>query len=210
MEILCCLRNGFQKANHTDVKILVNQNYRADFHLLLGVLKQTVSAQAEAAQVETKSTQLGDVIESQKMTGLPLNGRSYIDLLGLQAGVVPITSTSALRGSPTGLGRAGNLSVNGQRETANSFLVNGGDVEEGGNNGASVVPTLDSIQEFRLLTNTFAAEYGRFSGAIVNVLTKSGSNEFHGSAFEFLRNMRTRCPHCSPLTPLKLFVLAVG
>ena len=122
------------------------------------------------------------------MTGLPLNGRSYIDLLGLQAGVVPITSTSALRSSPTGLGSAGNFSVNGQRETANSFLVNGGDVEEGRNNGASVIPTLDSIQEFRLLTNTFAAEYGRFSGAIVNVLTKSGTNEFHGTAFEFLRN----------------------
>jgi hypothetical protein len=68
------------------------------------------------------------------------------------------------------------------------FLVNGADVEEGRNNGTSVIPTLDSIQEFRLLTSTFGLEYGRFSGAIVNVLTKSGTNEFHGSAFEFLRN----------------------
>jgi hypothetical protein len=179
---------GFQKANQTGVKILVSQNYRADFHLHLGVLGQTVSVQAGEAQVETTNTQLGDVIESPQMTGLPLNGRSYIDLLGLQAGVVPITSTSALRSSLTGLGSAGNFSVNGQRETANSFLVNGADVEEGRNNGATVVPTLDSIQEFRLLTNSFAAEYGRFSGAIVNVVTKSGTNEFHGTVFEFLRN----------------------
>jgi hypothetical protein len=166
----------------------VSQNYRADFHLVLGVVGETVSIQAREAQVETTNTQLGDVIESQKMTGLPLNGRSYIDLLGLQAGVVPITSTSALRNSLSGLGSAGNFSVNGQRETGNSFLVNGADVEEGRNNGTSVIPALDSIQEFRLLTSTFGAEYGRFSGAIVNVLTKSGTNEFHGSAFEFLRN----------------------
>jgi hypothetical protein len=114
--------NGFQKANQTGVKILVSQNYRADFHLPLGVLGQTVSVQADEAQVETTNTQLGDVIESRKMTGLPLNGRSYIDLLGLQAGVVPITSTSALRNSLTGLGSAGNFSVNGQRETAKSFF----------------------------------------------------------------------------------------
>jgi hypothetical protein len=83
---------------------------------------------------------------------------------------------------------AGNLSVNGQRESANEFLVNGGDVEEGRNNGAAVDPTLDSIQEFRLLTNSFDAEYGRFSGAVVNVITKSGTNGFHGDAYEFLRN----------------------
>jgi hypothetical protein len=83
---------------------------------------------------------------------------------------------------------AGQVSVNGQRESANSFLVNGGDVEESDNNGASIVPTLDSIEEFRLITNSFNAEYGRFSGGIVNVVTKSGTNNIHGSAYEFLRN----------------------
>ena len=72
--------------------------------------------------------------------------------------------------------------------TANAFLVNGGDVEEGRNNGASIIPTLDSIQGFRLITNSFDAEYGRFSGAIVNVITKGGSNDFHGTGYEFLRN----------------------
>jgi len=180
---------GFKKATQTGIKLLVNQKFRADFQLQVGEINQSVEVTANTAQVESTSNQLGDVIEDRKMTSLPLNGRSYIDLLGLQAGVVPITSDVQDTTRPvSGLGNAGNVSVNGQREAANSFLVNGGSVEEGRNNGASVVPTLDSIQEFRLITNSFDAEYGRFSGAIVNALTKSGTNDFHGSAFEFLRN----------------------
>src|SRR5207302_10427839 len=82
----------------------------------------------------------------------------------------------------------GNLSVNGQRETANAFLVNGGDVSEGRNLGAGLVPNLDSVEEFRLITNSFDAEYGKFSGAVMNAITKSGTNGFHGDVFEFLRN----------------------
>jgi Carboxypeptidase regulatory-like domain len=180
---------GFQKSTQPGIKLLVNQKYRADFQLVVGEVTQTVEVSANVAQVESTSNQLGDVIEDRKMTTLPLNGRSYIDLLGLQAGVVPITSEVQFTDRPIGgTGGAGNFSVNGQRESANSFLVNGGDVEEGRNNGASIVPTLDSIQEFRLVTNSFDAEYGRFSGAIVNALTKSGTNAFHGTAFEFLRN----------------------
>jgi len=123
------------------------------------------------------------------MSSLPLNGRSCIDLLGLQAGVVPITSDVQFTDRPTsGTGGAGNVSVNGQRESANAFLVNGGTVEEGRNNGASIVPTLDSIAEFRLITNSLDAEYGRFSGAVVNAIIKGGTNDFDGSVFEFLRN----------------------
>ncbi len=180
---------GFRKSTQSGIKLLVNQKYRADFQLLVGAVTQTVNVSAEAAQVETTSTQLGDVIEDKKMTNLPLNGRSYLDLLGLQAGVVPITSGAQFTDRPiSGTLGAGNMSVNGQRESANAFLINGGDVEEGRNNGAAVVPNLDSIQEFRLLTNSFDAEYGRFSGAVVNVLTKGGTNELHGSGFEFLRN----------------------
>src|SRR5512136_2554332 len=83
---------------------------------------------------------------------------------------------------------AGNISVNGQREAANAFLVNGGDVNEGRNMGTALIPNLDSVAELRLLTNSFDAEYGRFSGAVMNAITKSGTNGFHGTAFEFLRN----------------------
>ncbi|MBV8476113.1 MAG: TonB-dependent receptor [Acidobacteria bacterium] len=180
---------GFQRSTQNAIKLDVNQKYRADFSLKVGAINEMIEVSANAAQVDTSSTQLGDVIGDKKMTMLPLNGRSYIDLLGLQAGVVPVASADAVNDRPvSGNGNSGQMSVNGQRESANSFLVNGGDVEESVNNGASVVPTLDSIQEFRLLTSSFNAEYGRFSGAIVNVVTKSGTNEFHGSAYEFLRN----------------------
>ena len=181
---------GFRKASLTGIKLLVNQQLRTDFQLQVGEMKETVTVQGEPVQVESNSTQLGDVIEDRKMTSLPLNGRSYLDLLGLQAGVVPISNT--LGNQPqipvSGNLAGGQVSVNGQRENANAFMVNGGDVEEVGYNGASIVPTLDSIQEFRLLTNSFDAEFGHFSGAVVNVITKSGTNAIHGTVFEFLRN----------------------
>jgi len=180
---------GFRTSVQTGVKLLVNQTYRADFKLVIGAVAQTVEVFTNSSQVDTTSTQVGDVIESKKMTSLPLNGRSYIDLLGLQAGVTPVSSGASQHDRfVSGNGDSGQVSVNGQRETSNSFMVNGGDVEESVENGASIVPTLDSIEEFRLLTNSFNAEYGRFSGAIVNVLTKSGTNQIHGSVYEFLRN----------------------
>lgn len=181
--------SGFQRTALTGIKLDVNQKYRADFTLKVYAINETVEVHANATQVDTSNTQLGDVISDKKMTTLPLNGRSYIDLLGLQAGVVPIASDDAVNDRKvSGNGNSGQMSVNGERESANSFLVNGGDVEESVNNGASIVPTLDSIQEFRLMTSSFNAEYGRFAGAIVNVITKSGTNEIHGSAYEFLRN----------------------
>jgi hypothetical protein len=181
---------GFQKSVESRITLQVNQSYRADFRLLVGTAAQSVEVSAAAVQIETASTQLGDVIDDKKMTTLPLNGRSYIDLLGLQAGVIPVTSSHMYTGS-NGFGAGsvgGNLSVNGNRETANGFMVNGGDVNEGLLDGALIIPNLDSIQEFRLITNSFDAEYGRFSGSVVNVITKSGTNQLHGTAFEFLRN----------------------
>ena len=129
--------------------------------------------------METTNTQLGEVIDEKKILGLPLNGRSYIDLFGLQTGVAP----TGTRGEGPGT-----VSVNGQRENSNGFLVNGGDVSGAANFEAGVQPNLDAVQEFRLITNGFDAEYGRFSGAIMNTITKSGTNSIHGSVFEFLRN----------------------
>ena len=173
--------SGFSKEDQTGIRLEVNQSLRVDFHLKLGQTTEQVTVAAGTVQVETTVTQLGDVIEDKKMQALPLNGRSYLDLLGLQAGVVPVSS------NPNNAG-PGNISVNGGRENANGFLVNGGSVENTTSNSANVVPVLDSLQEFRVLTNSFDAEYGHFSGALVNVITKSGTNAFHGTAFEFLRN----------------------
>jgi len=180
---------GFQQYVTTNIDVKVNDQLRIDITLEVGSVQQEVNVTANAVQVETANTQLGDVIESKKMLSLPLNGRSYIDLLGLQAGVAP-DSAGTIGGDRqvSGMLNAGNVSVNGQRETANAFLVNGGDVSEGRNMGAGLIPNLDSIEEFRLITNSFDAEYGKFSGAVMNAITKSGTNGFHGDGFEFLRN----------------------
>ncbi len=139
---------------------------------------------------------MGEVITGAQMTAVPLNGRSFTDLLALQPGVAPVTSITsetvqdvgASVLSPSGDLNPGTISINGQREFANSFIVNGSDVEEDVNMGAAMIPNLDSIAEFRILTNNFDAEYGEFSGGQINVVTKSGTNAFHGDVFEFLRN----------------------
>src|SRR6266550_1366283 len=182
---------GFKQYNTTDIDLKVNDQLRIDVALEVGGVNEVVEISANAVQVQTENTQLGDVIESKKMLALPLNGRSYLDLLGLQAGVVPVTSGSIQQDRSVSGGyspNAGNLSVNGQRETANAFLVNGGDVSEGRNLGAGLIPNLDSVEEFRLITNSFDAEYGKFSGSVMNAITKSGTNAIHGTVFEFLRN----------------------
>src|SRR5881397_3656507 len=153
---------GFQTFSTTDVDLKVNDQLHVDVTLDVGSVTEKVEISANAVQVQTENTQLGDVIASKKMLSLPLNGRSYLDLLGLQAGVVPVTSGSMQQDRPvsgyiggcTGCSTStGNLSVNGQRETANAFLVNGGDVSEGRNLGAGLVPNLDSVEEFRLITD---------------------------------------------------------
>ncbi len=182
--------SGFRPSVINDITVQVNDQLHYDVTMEVGSVSDKVEVAANAVQVQTESTQLGDVIDSKKMLALPLNGRSFIDLLGLQAGVAPGTASTIQQDRPVSgyLANSGNISVNGQRETANAFLVNGGDVSEGRNLGAGLVPNLDSIEEFRLITNSFDAEYGKFSGAVVNAITKSGTNGFHGDAFEFLRN----------------------
>src|SRR5271154_5310406 len=181
---------GFRAFVETGIVVKVNDHLQIDVTLDVGSVQQeVVKVEANAVQVQTENTQLGDVIDSKKMLALPLNGRSYIDLLGLQAGLPPASAQTIQQDRPvSGILNSGNISVNGQRETANAFLVNGGDVSEGRNLGAGLVPNLDSIEEFRLITNSFDAEYGKFSGAVVNAITKTGTNSFHGDVFEFLRN----------------------
>jgi carboxypeptidase family protein/TonB-dependent receptor-like protein len=180
---------GFK--SYQQVGIALNANDALGFAVALqvGNVTEHVEVSANAVHVETISTQSGDVIGGKKMESLPLNGRNYTDLLGLQPGVVPISaSTIPGSGNIAATASTGNVSISGNRETANGFVVNGGNVEENRNNGAAIVPNLDSIAEFRVLTNAFDAEYGYYSGGMINVVTKSGTNEWHGSAFEFLRN----------------------
>ncbi len=177
---------GFQTYERIGITVDVNSAIEVNVQLTVGAVNTKVVVAAEVEQVETINTQLGDVIQSRKLEALPLNGRNYTDLLGLQPGVVPISSGAATAGTPSPA--PGNVSVSGGRESANGFQVNGGNVEYPQTHGAAIVPNLDSIAEFRLLTNGFAAEYGNYSGGLINAITKSGTNEWHGSAFDFLRN----------------------
>src|SRR6202522_2896657 len=187
---------GFQPYQRTGITLEADSALTVDAVLNVGETSDVVSVVENQTQVETTSTQIGEVITGARMTAVPLNGRSFTDLLSLQPGVAPVTSITsetvqdvgASVLSPSGDLNPGTISINGQREFANSFIVNGSDVEEDVNMGAAIIPNLDSIAEFRILTNSFDAEYGEFSGGQINVVTKSGTNDFHGSAFEFLRN----------------------
>jgi hypothetical protein len=188
--------SGFNKYQRTQISLDTDAALTLDAILEVGTDLQTVTVTDETIHVETTSTQMGEVISGRQMTAVPLNGRSFTDLLSLQPGVAPetsITSTTvqdvgATVLQPSGALNPGTVSVNGQREFANAFEVNGGDAEEDVNAGTSIVPNLDSIAEFRIVTNNFDAEHGEFSGGQILVITKSGDNAFHGSAFEFLRN----------------------
>ncbi|HEV2380451.1 MAG TPA: hypothetical protein VG206_11730 [Terriglobia bacterium] len=131
---------------------------------------------------------MGQVIGITKMTALPLNGGSYTDLLGLQPGVVLVSSGEGGGNNVSGDLNPGQLSISGQRESANGFIINGGSAEEKLYMAAAIIPNLDSIAEFRILTNNADAEYGNYAGGLINAITKSGTNDFHGDAFEFLRN----------------------
>jgi len=182
---------GFQQTTVSDVNLNVNDKLRFDLTLPIGSVQQITNVEANAVQVETSSTVLGTTVESPQILAMPLNGRSYLDLLSLQAGVSPMNTNSGYsdRGPASGLyASSGNVSTDGQPEWANAFLVNGAEVNETKNMGAGLIPNADSIGEFRLLTNSFSAEYGKFTGSVMNTVTKSGTNRFHGTLFEFYRN----------------------
>ena len=189
---------GFSTQRKTNLTVDTDSAIRVDVALVIGSQTASVLVTSSAGvQVDTVATHLGEVISSAQMTALPLNGRSYTDLLAIQPGVAPISTLlpssvimAGVTGSidPSGDENPGNLSINGQRESSNGFMVNGIDVQEHMNGGTSIIPNLDSIEEFRVLTNNFDPEYGNYNGGMVTVVTKAGSNVFHGNAFEFFRN----------------------
>ncbi|HXZ32099.1 MAG TPA: carboxypeptidase regulatory-like domain-containing protein [Terriglobales bacterium] len=190
------VKPDFQPYCRTGVVIDVNSALIVNIVLQLGSRTDTVTVNDSAVHLDATSTQMGEVIAGTKLTLAPLNGRSFTDLLALQPGIAPATSITsstvqdvgASAFSPSGDLNPGTISVNGQREFANGFAVNGSDVEEDVNMGTAIIPNLDSVAEFRILTNNFDAEYGEFSGGQINVVTKSGTNAFHGDVFEFVRN----------------------
>jgi hypothetical protein len=191
---------GFKAYQQTGLVLDVNAALVVDVTLQVGQSTEKIVVESSALHVETSNTQMGELIAGKEMTDVPLLTRSFTDLLALQPGVVSTASgmTGAYGGSFISAGFAlpqvsgdqnsGAQSVNGMREAANGFILNGILTQESGFSGAGAIPNLDSIAEFRILTNNFDAEYGNYSGGQINIVTKSGSNSFHGNLFEFFRN----------------------
>jgi hypothetical protein len=174
---LSAQKENFKVARTTNITLSLNQIYVRNIRLELGEVTQQVEVQANPVQVEATSMELGTVISGQTIVDMPLNGRDWIQLQQLQPGVV--SQSDRFNDA---------YATNGSQSQQNSFLINGTDSNDLPLNTPLVIPSPDAIGEFRLVTNTINPEYGRNSGAVLNAVIKSGTNAFHGSAFEFYRD----------------------
>jgi hypothetical protein len=183
---------GFRTVVREGITVSVNQTARVDLQLEVGAQEETVTVSADAPLIETTHATLGVVIERQQVVDLPLNGRNFTQLGTLIPGVV--AQPAALGGAagdatPGGFGNTtGAYSVNGMRTQSNNFLLDGATNNDTFNTGFVLRPPPDAIQEFKILTHSFGAEYGRNAGSVVNVVTKSGSNRWEAGAWEFNRD----------------------
>src|SRR5215208_1570520 len=183
---------GFKKTITTAVDLHVNENKTVNLDLQVGQVTETVTVTSDTATVETRSGEVSSLISEKQVTELPLNGRNYAQLALMVPGVSPVTQSGAggafaTRG--TGLNSGVDMSVNGNQSNSNLWTVDGvNNMDVGSNRTLLVFPSVDSIQEFRVERNSFSAEFGQAQGAVVNLITKGGSNEFHGSLFEFYRH----------------------
>lgn len=191
---------GFVKKDIGNVQLQVNQTIRIDFGLSLAGVQQEVSVSAAAPLIQTETSAMGQVVGQVQIANLPLNERNFVSFAYLAPGVQVDAENSLV--SSQGLA----LSANGARQISNNFLLDGVDNNDLVINQYSAIPSMEAIQEFKVQTGTYSAEYGRSSGAQINVLLKSGTNAFHGSAFEYLRNRHLDAknvfdlPDCGPST----------
>ncbi|MCX6612516.1 MAG: carboxypeptidase-like regulatory domain-containing protein, partial [Acidobacteria bacterium] len=175
--------SGFKSALRSGVELAVDQKTQVDFTLEVGAVSERIEVTAAAAQLNTTEASQGQVIDNKRVVELPINGRYYGDLALLSAGTVQSAAGS----------RYNSFSSGGQRVTQNSYLLDGIDnnsveLAGAGRRPEMVQPSIDAVQEFKVQTNAYSAEFGRAMGAIINLTLKSGTNDVHGSAFEFLRN----------------------
>jgi hypothetical protein len=177
-------QTGFKKYARKGIVLLLSEIATVDIPLTVGSNVDTVEVTGAPPVIDTTTTQLGAVMTDQSVRELPLNSRNAYQLLQLQPGVQSQLGADLFYGS----NNPGVVSVNGGRGRSNNYMVNGGDGNDIFVNGPAIQPSPDAIEEFRVLTNTFDAEYGRNSGSVVNVVTKSGTNSVHGDVYEFFRN----------------------
>jgi len=174
-------REGFRPFKSESFRLDADASRQVIAKLELGQLTEAITVGGTITQVETVGATIKEIVDERRITELPLNGRNALQLVRLVPGAVS-------SGGNNGLGQNDGISVNGARGTANNYLLDGGDNNDPQLNTAALIPNPDALEEFSVQTNNFNAEYGRNSGAIINAVTKSGTNEFHGSLYEFVRN----------------------
>jgi len=200
---------GFRTETHRGILVEIGQRVRADFSLQVGQVTESVDVSAEGPLIQSESSTLGTVIAEKTITDLPLNGRSFISLLTLSSGITAGTPGRLLNGRGTQVVRgASAFSANGMRDTQNNFLVDGIDNNEMAVSTITYFPSIDAIQEFKVQTSASDAEFGRNGGGTVNLTVKSGTNQLHGTVFEFFRNEKLDAknffdPPNAPTPPLK-------
>src|SRR5438067_5525428 len=185
---------GFKTVEQTDIRLQVNEQREVDFTLVPGSVKEAVEVSATEVAVETSTPTLGQVITAQQVADLPLNGRNFVQLATLTPGTTQETNPNSFfnAGPSSEVSARGtySLSVGGSRAQSTDWLFDGNDNNELTAGGIAILPSIDAIQEFKVLTYNYSAEFGTRSGPTVLVTTKSGSNQLHGSLFEFFRNTK--------------------
>lgn len=183
---------GFQTVEQKDIRLQVDESREVDFSLATATVQQTVEVSATAVTVETSNASLGQVITAQQVSELPLNGRDFVQLATLSPGTVQETNPNSFfnggGSSEVGIRGSFSLSVGGSRANSTDWLLDGVDNNELTAGGIAILPDIDALQEFKVLTYNYSAEYGTRGGPTVLLTTKSGTNEFHGSLFDFVRN----------------------
>lgn len=180
---------GFKRIERTEVQLQVDQKARLEFSLQVGEVNETVTVAESAPLVKADSSEFGEVVGKRAVQELPLNGRNYVQLVHLTAGVTTGNQGGNIEGAGAFVPRGtGSFNANGQRGQNNNFMVDGIDNNESWINSTILQPSVEATQEFKVYTANAPAEFGRSSGGIVNVQTRSGTNDFHGSVYNYLRN----------------------
>jgi hypothetical protein len=208
---------GFKAFVQKSIIVQVDQRGRADATLEIGDTSTVVTIDAGVSAVQTDSSSLGEVIDTKKIVEIPLNGRFFLDLALLTPGtVVPSTNNRTFLATPSGIGATG-INASGAREDSTNYLFDGINLSDMVQNQITFSPNIDMIQEFKVQTNSFTAEYGRNAGIVINGVSKSGTNQLHGTAYEFVRNEKFDAKNYfdkgdAPIAPFKrnIFGYSIG
>jgi hypothetical protein len=196
---------GFKPATESQILVLVNQTSTYNFTLQVGSATQAVTVTAAAAQVETSTAELGSVITTKAVNDLPLNGRNFTELLTLTPGASPVNTSQSNGFMANPIGDFTFPAINGQTNRSNFYFLDGLNDQNDYASAYAVAPVVDDIEEFKVQSHNDQAQFGGVLGGIINVVTKSGTNQFHGSAWEFVRNtaLDARDPFVADVTPYK-------